>query len=76
MANSNAELLTSVNSGIAAVLANLAAGKFMVEWREGGVHVKKANPHELLAELRRLKSELEPSTVTRSASVGSFRGAY
>lgn len=69
-------LLDSVNAGIAKVLEGIAAGKFITEFREGGVHVKKANPHELLAALRLMRAELSGGAVDRSADVGSFRGAY
>lgn len=71
----NAELLTSVNNGIAAVLSELAAGNPIVEWREGGVWVKKNTTHELLAELRRWKADLEGATATRFASVATFGGS-
>ena len=71
----DSSLLTQINTAIEAVVAGLAAGKFITEYREGGVQIKKANPQELLAELRKCKQELEGATAERYAGVSTFRGA-
>lgn len=70
----DAELLTSVKTAIAAVLAGLAVGNSIVEYREGGVHIKTASPHELLAELNKMKVALETATTPRRAATAVFGG--
>lgn len=70
----DSELLTSVKAAIAAVLAGLAVGNSIVEYREGGVHIKCASPHELLAQLNKMKQELEAATTPRRAATAYFGG--
>ena len=70
----DAELLTIVNNGIATVLTAIAAGNSIVEYREGGVHIKATSPELLLAELRRWKHELTVATTPRRAATAVFGG--
>lgn len=71
----DAEILTSIKAGIAAVTAQIAAGNWIIEYREGPVHVKKASPAELLAALEELRGTYEARTEDRAPSVSCFRGA-
>lgn len=72
----DSDLLTSINAAIASVIADIAAGKRVVEYREGPIQVKRSSPEDLLAALRQLKTALsEDANTGRCASVGMFRGS-
>jgi hypothetical protein len=75
VATSDAQILESIRAGIAAVTAQIAAGNWIVEYREGPLHVKKESPTALLDTLESMRAQYEARTEDRSASVATFRGA-
>lgn len=72
---SDASILANIEAGIVAVTAKIAAGDWIVEYREGPIHIKKASPTELLKALEDLRGTYEGRTEDRSASISTFRGA-
>lgn len=72
---SDASILANIEAGIVAVTAKIAAGDWIVEYREGPIHIKKASPTELLSALEDLRGTYEGRTEDRSASISTFRGA-
>lgn len=69
------ELRASVDSAISAVVAKIAAGQTITEWKEGSIHVKRSSPEELLRALKTMRDALSDDAGTgRCASVGMYRG--
>ena len=70
------EMVTLLDSAISAVLTDLAAGKFVTEYNEGPIRVKKESPTDLLKELRAQRDAFMAEADTqRRPGVCSFGGA-
>lgn len=72
----DSDLVTAINTAISTVLANIAQGKLVTEYREGAISVKRESPAALLQALKDMKAAVSNDSGTgRCASVGVFRGA-
>ena len=70
----SAEILASIDTGIATVLSAIASGNSITEYEEGPVRVKRNSPSELLAALRAMRREFAPAATTDRRGAAAFYG--